>query len=248
MSVTILCTPPQILRAPTPTRVRQRTHPQIRHQRPPSSRSCSAPPSKLARPPAAPPPWHVRPVRRQAGAAVRATRATPPARLTMARTSRGRTSTSAPSSGTDCCRVGRQRKATSRASWSTWRGKGGRERGSCARARRRMRKRVRVSLTTQVTPSTSSTPPADSNVGPNPLHPRVQYPPPAPRVQIHWNHHLLHTLDILLLQEPPLELAAPPDWVLLPAPPDGVARSVVLVRKKWAASTYAQVAVASHDV
>ncbi|TNY16884.1 hypothetical protein DMC30DRAFT_452795, partial [Rhodotorula diobovata] len=89
---------------------------------------------------------------------------------------------------------------------------------------------------------------ADSNVGPNPLHPRVQYPPPAPRVQIHWNHHLLHTLDILLLQEPPLELAAPPDWVLLPAPPDGVARSVVLVRKKWAASTYAQVAVASHDV
>ena len=62
------------------------------------------------------------------------------------------------------------------------------------------------------------------------------------------NHHLLHTLDILLLQEPPLGLAAPPDWVLLPAPPGGVARSVALVRKKWAASTYAQVAVASHDV
>ncbi|TNY18403.1 hypothetical protein DMC30DRAFT_409574, partial [Rhodotorula diobovata] len=49
-------------------------------------------------------------------------------------------------------------------------------------------------------------------------------------------------------EEPPLGLATPPNWVLLPAPLGGVARSVALVRKKWAALTYAQVAVASHDV
>ena len=62
------------------------------------------------------------------------------------------------------------------------------------------------------------------------------------------NHTLLRTLDILLLQEPPPLAVVPPDWVRLDSPPGRRARSVALVRQKWAQSSYAQVAVASSDV
>lgn len=62
------------------------------------------------------------------------------------------------------------------------------------------------------------------------------------------NHTLLRTLDILLLQEPPPLAVVLPDWVRLDSPPGRRARSVALVRQKWAQSSYAQVAVASSDV
>ncbi|TNY17340.1 hypothetical protein DMC30DRAFT_406118 [Rhodotorula diobovata] len=149
---------------------------------------------------------------------------------------------SANSWATAHCQVGHLRRATSRASQARSRGKEGRKRGSCAQAR--WRRRVRGSLITWAALLTSFTPPANSDVVPNRLHARVQYPPLAHGCNLLLYCHLLHTLDILLLQEPLLRLAAPSHWVLLAVSPSGVA----LVPKKWAASTCAQAAVASHDV